>query len=970
MKYTYFLMAASVGMLVACSGFKESDLDEKTPLDEGELVERVIFEVPELRYLGEDGETRATLSQEEDMGGIRFGWEATDTVGIYPDQGAQVYFSMADGVGSNEATFNGGGWKLRQESTYSSYFPFVGSMYLKRDAIPVSFVNQEQVGLSNYKGVRFYLASQGTSQPDGSLKFEFQYMNTVIRVKAIGLPAGTYTKLSLTTDDDLFVQEGTFGLGDMKITGKTYSNTLEISLKDFTLTEPSTDANPVLVYLTSAPVDLTEHDVTVRMYSEDGSAYLIRRYIPSKSYDAGDWGSVRSDQNGIVKETVIYYTSSDNNPVTPFAENAFGEGVEILSNKHDGTKGILTLNANAKVIGDNAFQDCVTLTGITIPETVESIGNYAFSGCINLAADNASANMTRMMYPMMAPFRSGESSFVIPESVTSIGMYAFQGCTGLTSITIPAGVTTIEEGAFKDCTGLTSITIPDGLTTIKEGAFQGCTGLTSITIPESVTTIEEGAFQGCTNLSDITIPDIDASTIHTVFDGAAITSVTIAEGVTSIANEAFKDCEDLISVKLPSTLTRIGDHAFDMCSSLAEIEIPESVTYIGPGAFLNCSDLTRINLPLSTTAILADTFAGCGSLSEINLPDGLTSIGSSAFECCHDLLNIVLPETVTEIGSSAFSSCDFTTFSIPQGVRSIEYGTFYDCKYLSTIRIPDSVESIDMHAFYNCESLTSVIIPGSVTSIGDSAFQDCAGLSYITVHAETPPVVEIGEEEHLFSGADNCLIYVPSESLNAYKTTPVWINYADRICDHVYVDMGNGMKWATMNVGAVGPDDLGQYFAWGRTTPLNAPDLDYNRADPFIDTAHSLWGGYWRMPTLEEWQELKNTDHYTWTWDPVRKGTTVESKVPGYEGNKIFLPAAGVAGMENQEGIFYVGSEGNYWANSLRSEGTGWTLVITPDGVFLGDYGFGAGLSVRPIYESNPVGNMENPNDSGIEEEI
>ena len=924
MKYTYFLMAASVGMLVACSGFKESDLDEKTPLDEGDLVERVIFEVPELRFLGEDGETRASLSQEGDLGGIRFGWEATDTVGIYPDQGAQVYFSMADGVGSNEATFNGGGWKLRQESTYSSYFPFVGSMYLKRDAIPVSFVNQEQVGLSNYKGVRFYLASQGTSQPDGSLKFEFQYMNTIIRVKAIGLPAGTYTKLSLTTDEDLFVQEGTFGLGDMKITGKTYSNTLEISLKDFTLTEPSSEDNPVLVYLTSAPVDLTEHDVTIRMYSEDGSAYLIRRYIPSKSYDAGDWGSVRSDQNGIVKETVIYYTSSDNNPVTPFAENAFGEGVEIIANEHDGTKGILTLNANATEIGDNAFKDCVTLTGITIPETVTRIGDYAFSGCVNLAADNASANMTRMMYPMMAPFRSGESSFVIPESVTSIGMYA----------------------------------------------FQGCTGLTSITIPESVTTIGEGAFQGCTNLSDITIPDIDASTIHTVFDGAAITSVTIAEGVEIIADGAFMEWEDLISVKLPSTLTIIGNHAFEMCSSLAEIVIPESVSDIGLGAFKNCSDLTRVKLPSSTTTILTDTFAGCISLSEINIPSGLTSIGSYAFECCHNLPNIVLPETVTEIGSCAFSSCDFTTFSIPQGVTSIEYGTFYDCKYLSTIRIPDSVESIDMHAFYNCESLTSVIIPGSVTSIGDSAFQDCAGLSYITVHAETPPVVEIGEEEHLFSGADNCLIYVPSESLNAYKTAPVWSNYADRICDHVYVDMGNGLKWATTNVGAVGPDDLGQYFAWGRTTPLNAPDLDYNRADPFIDTAHSLWGGYWRMPTLEEWQELKNTDNYTWTWDPVRKGTTVESKVPGYEGNKIFLPAAGVAGVENQVGIFYVGSEGNYWAKSLRSEGSGWTLVTTPDGVFLGDYGCGAGLSVRPIYESNPVGNMESLNDSGIEEEI
>lgn len=969
MKYTYFLMAASVGMLVACSGFKESDLDEKTPLDEGELVERVIFEVPELSYLGEDGATRASAIPTGT--GVSFGWEATDTVGIYPDQGAQVFFSMADGVGSNSATFDGGGWRLRKESTYSSYYPFVGNIYLKRDAIPVSFLNQEQVGLSGYDGVRFYLASQGESSSEGTLKFEFQYLNTVICVKAIGLPAGTYTKLSLTTDDDLFVQEGTFGLEDfehLKITGKTFSNTLEISLKDFILSDPSTEANPVVVYLTSAPVDLSGHTVIVRFHSEDGVTYRCKKGpFDEASFEAGAMKSFNCSE--IAKETVIYYTSSDNNPVTPFAENAFGDGVTIIANEHDGTKGILTLNANATEIGDNAFKDCVTLTGITIPETVTRIGDYAFSGCINLAADNTSANMTRMMYSMRAPFRSGESSFVIPESVTSIGEYAFQGCTGLTSITIPDGVTTIKAGAFQECTSLTSVTIPDSVTTIEEGAFRGCTGLTSITIPDSVTTIEEGAFQGCTNLSDITIPNIDASTIHTVFDGAGITSVTIAEGVTSIADEAFKNCEDLISVKLPSTLTRIGDHAFEMCSSLTKIIIPGSVIYIGSGAFLNCSNLPRINLPSSTTKILDETFAGCLSLSEINLPSGLTSIGNGAFDCCHKLPNIVLPDTVTEIGSSAFSYCDFTTFTIPQGVERIQYGTFYECSYLSSIRIPDSVESIDMHAFYNCVSLTSVVIPDSVTRIENGAFQDCAGLSYITVHAETPPsFAEIYEEEYVFAGTNNCLIYVPSEKLEAYKTTDGWSNYASRICDHVYVDMGNGMKWATTNVGAVGPDDLGQYFAWGGTVPLTPSTEDPGGS--FTDTAKAKWGGYWRMPTSEEWEALLDEDHYEWAWDSTRKGYTVTSKVPGYEGHRIFLPAAGCVGEEEMMGI---GWDGNYWSSSPCPYETwyGWGLIFEERYTLtMGRNVPYGGWSVRPIYESNPVGDMENLNDSGNEVEI
>ena len=904
MKYACVILAASVGMLAACSRLNEFNPDKNTHLDEGKLVERIIFEVPPLRFLGEDGETRASLIKEGNDK-LDFRWETTDTVGIYPDQGAQVFFSMAGGEGTNVASFDGGGWALRDNSTYFCYFPFVGNMYLDRNAIPVSFTNQEfflpiqeqideQTEFLRYEGTRFYLASEGTSTPSGALSFSFKMLNTVIQINALGLPAGTYTKLLLSTDEPVFVQEGSFTLENMAITGNTYSNTLEVSLMDFTLTEATSEQNPVYIYLTSAPVDLSGKTVTIQIVSEDNIVYRCDK-TPSHAYVAHSAGALKCE---MAKESTIYYTSSDNNIVTPAYPNAFG-GAKIVSNVYDGTRGILTFEMDVTEIGDHAFEGCETLTGITIPKTVTSIGKYAFSGCTNLAAgDTPATNMTRLFHAPIS-FRSDESSFVIPNTVTSIGDYA----------------------------------------------FQNCSSLTSITIPDNVETIGEGVFLGCTNLSSITLPDIDNDAIHAVFEGAGITSVTIAEGVTSIADNAFLRCVNLISVTLPSTLTNIGAHAFEDCSNLTDIIIPESVTYIGEAAFEGCVNLPRINLPSSTTIIRNFTFAGCNDLAEINIPSGLTYIGNSAFDCCHHLPNIVLPYTVTYIGTFAFASCrSFTTFSIPPGVTSILYGTFYECPNLS-----------------------SIIIPESVTSIGSDAFNGCAGLSHITVHAVNPPE---DVTESTFEGTNGCLIYVPSESLDTYKAATGWSNYADRICDHVYVEMGNGMRWATTNVGAIGPDDLGDCFAWGRTTPLTSPDRNYDRTDPFIDTAHEFWGGYWRMPTIQEWEELMNEDHYTWTWDPVRKGTIVESNVPGYVGNKIFLPAAGIAGMENDDGIFYIGEEGDYWAKSRRSEGTGWTLVVTPEGPFTGDYGFGAGLSVRPIFESNPVGNMENPDDSGDEVEI
>lgn len=819
MKYTRVLAAASLGMLAACSGLNEIDLVKAPILNEGEFVERVIFEAPVIRSLGEEGETKASLSQEGNNA-ILFGWEKTDTVGIYPDQGAQVFFAMEDGVGTNVASFDGGGWSLRKGHTYSCYYPFVGSMYLNRDAIPVSFANQQQTGLSNYKGARFYLASEGTSSStSGDLHFSFQMLNTVIRIKAIGLPAGTYTKLTVTTEEPLFVKEGTFGLEDMRITGKTYSNSLEIALKDFTLTEASTETDPAIIYFTAAPIDLVGEKVTVRICSDDD--IYKGKITPSITYEAETWGGWVLTME---KESVLFYTSSNNDIVTPANADAFG--ATIVSNEYVGSRGIIAFDGDVTQIGESAFENCTTLTGITIPGTVTSIGDHAFDGCSNLGSDNTPTNLTQMLHAM-SPFRSGETSIVIPNSVTSIGDYAFQNCTSLTSITIPDTVTSIGEGTFSGCNNLSDIDIPDSVTALGNKAFSGCNGLTSIVIPDGVTAIDDFAFAGCTGLISVSIPN------------------------------------------------------------------------------------------------------------------SVTTIGSSAFEGCNSLTDIILPQNVESIGNSAFWNCGFTS-----------------------IIIPENVTFIGAYAFQFCSGLSSIIIPENVTHIGVGAFNDCTGLTYVTVHAVNPPETDEGLVTGIFENTNVFPIYVPSESLNAYKTAAGWSNDAARICDHVYVEMGNGMKWATTNVGAIGPDDLGNYYAWGGTTPILTPA---NNSVSFNDTATAIWGGNWRMPTVEEWNTLRNSDNFTWTWIPDKKGYMVESKVTGYVGNKIFLPAAGVIA---EPGLLYLGSEGDYWASSRCNEGEGWCLSFNSSNVVTSDYGVSAGLSVRPVYESNPNGGLEKPDDTGIEIEL
>ena len=180
----------------------------------------------------------------------------------------------------------------------------------------------------------------------------------------------------------------------------------------------------------------------------------------------------------------------------------------------EGCKGLTSIEIPNSVtnIDAGAFEGCKGLTSVTIPSSVTSIGYSAFGGCsgleqITVASGNTTYdsrdNCNAIIETASNTLVAGCKNTIIPNSVTSIGSYAFYGCTGLSSIIIPEGVTSIGESAFDACTGLTSITIPSSVESIGWGAFWGCSNLASIEIPNSVTTIGEWAFRDCKALSDV-----------------------------------------------------------------------------------------------------------------------------------------------------------------------------------------------------------------------------------------------------------------------------------------------------------------------------------------------------------------------------------------------------------------------------------------------------------------------------------
>ena len=327
----------------------------------------------------------------------------------------------------------------------------------------------------------------------------------------------------------------------------------------------------------------------------------------------------------------------------------------------------VTIPNSVTSIGDGAFSGCSGLTSLTIPNSVTSIGDYAFYGCSGLTSITVSSgntvfdsrnNCNAIIETATNTLIAGCQNTTIPNSVTSIGGWAFSDCCGLTSVTIPNSVTSIGEYAFSDCSGLTSVTIPNSVTSIGEAAFGYCSGLTTLTIPNSVTSIGESAFYGCSGLTSVTIPNSVTTIGWGAFFGCSgLTTLTIPNSVTSIGNTAFSRCSGLTTLTIPNSVTSIGESAFYGCSGLTSVTIPNSVTSIRSGAFSGCSGLTSIAAKSAVALSLeSNVFYNVPNTIPVYIPCGSSASYRSTWRYFSNFIEVPFSISVTLVDSTMGSA--------------------------------------------------------------------------------------------------------------------------------------------------------------------------------------------------------------------------------------------------------------------------------------------------------------------------
>ena len=377
-----------------------------------------------------------------------------------------------------------------------------------------------------------------------------------------------------------------------------------------------------------------------------------------------------------------------------------------------------------------------------------------------------------------------KGSITIPEkvkydgkeyTVTRIGKGAFYGCEKVTAVTLPNTITSIGEYAFYDCIALSKIVIPASVTSIDKDAFGLCVNLLNFEVPTTVETIGENAFCFVPNLK-YTGTNTDAPWGARALNGVVVGKLVYKDASKTELLACAVSAQGKLNI--PSTVTTIAEYAFLYCAGLDSLRLPNSVTAIQKLAFYECAGMVSLIVPETVTSIEDNAFYRVPNViyegSATGNPWGAKSINGFV-----EGTSVYKDENKTELLAVSSSR---SKYKVLNSVKTIKANTFAsDFSQLTSVTL-GQVETIGDEAFKGCH-VTSFVLPGTVKKIGQDAF-NCSGKDLITsfvCEAATPPTCVSQPFQIYSAGKTTHRIYVPEQSLDAYKAATVWKDYKDSI---------------------------------------------------------------------------------------------------------------------------------------------------------------------------------------------
>lgn len=410
-------------------------------------------------------------------------------------------------------------------------------------------------------------------------------------------------------------------------------------------------------------------------------------------------------------------------------------GVLYIGNKLVSAKTTITkheIKPGTENICDNAFYGCTQLTEIRFPESLKTVGSYAFYNCKNL--QNVYIPTLEMWYDTefngytASPLYYASNLYAnnvlitdikIPETITEIKPYLFYGYKGLLSVTIPDKVKSIGEYAFYDCVNLETIEMGNGVTNIREDAFCNCKKLNEVLIPDSVISIGNSAFYNCTNL----------------------TKLTLGKNIQDIGGNAFYGCSNLYSLWI-TDLKAYMDISFGNYSAYP--------TYYADVIYLNNELLTDVTIPDGIELLSNYIFYSNNEITSVFIPDSVTQIELTPFSYCYNLACITVDTDNLNYSSDEtgvlYNKDKTTLIKYPAGNKSIRYS------------VANTVSNIERSAFYNCSNLAEIYLPISCKEIASTISKPSTTKLYYTCNVQYRCNDAILLEENVVEGENAKLL--------------------------------------------------------------------------------------------------------------------------------------------------------------------------------------------------------------------